>query len=573
MRYLLILVAPVAALASAALAGEPPVVGPVAPTPVRRILGKQPKQKKDVKPALCPICGKAYYLHAEEGFQCIPRVADPDRILRVHHAEAKCPVCGLEFRGPLPGGWGKRAVYDRDFCIHAPGTEVVFCSAWLCVRCGYAAPYVDFNRPVDDEVKKFVKERISPATFSYIVKSKIGMPGWTWTPDSVAEFVKMRDLPEILIYSSAIEIEKQRDPPPERTAKLYVEASHACRRAVCSFLALTSINLSKQLRGLDVMLTRDGKAIPDPGDVASIMVIELDRRNRAVAKGRKDQELSPEMRYLMYLRLAGACDRLGDGRSALVYIDKGLQALSAPTTSRKIAYEDMKAVAAARRGLMEREAAYQKAAVADMIKALEAGVYKGQALRQTIYMIGELSRRLGDYPRAVAWLRTAGSLTRENTKLSQWIKEALSSEQMAGVSPSLKDAEAIGRVLEAIVPAEPAAPEAEAAGGAEEAPAAAVATGAPADCADAMARIYKALKRYRELKGDYPAKLDALVAEGLLSREAAGNFACVATGARLIYRKPRGPDDDGLILFHVRPTSCRCKKALRGTGEVIDIGR
>jgi len=538
------------------------------------------KQGDPSKVAICPVCGKPYHMHVIEGFECIPRFGPGETLVRVHYAEATCPVCGLEFKGPMPGGWGKRAQYDRDFCVHAPGTEVVFCSCWLCARCGYAAPWVDFNRKVDKKVKGIVRTKISQRTFDFIVKRKIGIPGLKLTPDTVAEIVEMRHLPEIMIYDNAVEIEKSRRSVPQTMAKLYLEASHACRRAICSGLGLTSVNLTKPLRGLDGFLARSGGASMPPEEVARVILIELDRRQRAVASGDLREELTPETKYCMYLKLAGVCDRMGDSAPARTYIDKAITVLAEPKQGKRPAYEEMKEVATARRRLLEKEETYQDAAIDQMIKALGSGVYEGQALLQTIYLVGELSRRTGDYPRAVAWLRAADRLCAGDPKRSAWIRKGLDSRQLKSIHPGRADAELITRLIRSAGKIEAARPEPQppaTAEGPETRPAtpapAAPDLPAPKSCAEAMGRIFQALEKFHEAKGGYPDALEELVTAGFITRKAAGDFHCVGTGAKLFYSKPKEPGDDRIILFHKNPRTCECKNVLKGTGKVIQIGQ
>jgi len=550
-------------------------------TPPKRVV--LTKQGTPNKVASCPICGKPYHMHVAEGFECIPRVRPGERLVKVHYADATCPVCGLEFKGPLPGGWGRRAHYDRDFCVHAAGTEVVFCSAWLCVRCGYAAPWVDFNRKVDDKVKKFVKANLSRQTFNFIVTKKIAMPGLKFTPDRIAQIVEMRDLPEIMVYDNAVEVERDRRSVPQLLAKLYLEASHACRRAVRSSLGLSSINLTKQIRAVDGFLARHGGDALPPEETARVILVELDRRQKAVAQGDRDEELSPEIKYCMYLTLAAACDRMGDSRMAEICIDRAATVLAEPAKGKRLAYEEMKEVAVARRSLMKRERMYQAAAIDQMVKALKAGVYEGQALLQTIYLVGELSRRTGDYPRAIAWLRAAKRLCPEETKLSAWVKQGLESRYMKGVTPGRADAELIARLLrsaskvEAVGPtARPATP-APPAPPAPETPAVAAPNAqdlpAPASCKEAFDRVFLALEGFRKKNGGYPDALDDLVTGGLITRKAAGEFHCVATGAKLFYSKPQKTGDDRVVLFHKSPGTCKCKNILKGTGKIIQIGQ
>ncbi len=56
--------------------------------------------REDVRPALCPVCGEPYYMHAEQDFDCRPR---NKKVFDVRYREVRCPVCANKFRGALPG--------------------------------------------------------------------------------------------------------------------------------------------------------------------------------------------------------------------------------------------------------------------------------------------------------------------------------------------------------------------------------------------------------------------------------------------------------------------------------------
>jgi len=309
--------------------------------------------------ALCDICLQPLFKHGNEGFICTP--IDPKTNLPHILPEIKtlerpvpCPVCNVKFQGTLPCNQNDRGGRDRDFCDHSIGKFTVHSHAWMCPECGFAA-MIPANRqpegfalalsgkPIDENVKKFVREKLSPPTRDRMIRiaglneeKKHELP-----PDLLqfAKYVPQHEIPDWLKYDNAIQIYEFEKAPHTLLARMYLEGAHACRREVCKEVSAPGLDqalqesLGKSIKRMNFMIQseclgirrRRGDASLDPTRaetdprisaqaIAAILKVAKEAgagRPRAGGHANQQNYFTTADLYVLFLSHAGALDRLG----------------------------------------------------------------------------------------------------------------------------------------------------------------------------------------------------------------------------------------------------------------------
>lgn len=548
--------------------------------------------------ALCQVCGRPLVDHLDPNFVC----RDPrHRMASLQRRPCACPVCGHRFSGPLPETGSKGGI-DRDFCRHPIGVYIGSSDVWLCPKCGYAALFWEFNRPVPDEVKSYVAEQVTKRTVDFF-REFIRLKPTKFQFDDFT-FLSQDLVPESLKYANALKIYARRKASPRLMAKLHLGSSHAYRRIICGPFA--EAGLDRAIRKIGALLAdpelrdegpegaaRLGRELLSRSEAAMMSTREAGPPRRASDADPSDK-LGVRDRLCLLLRLAGLHDRLGEGWLSKKYLEE------AEAVARSEKEEEMRAayVNLARRHVvfLHREVVHQAEAARFSKQALASGEVPPEERLTTIYLVGELLARLGDVPRAVPWLEATIRLSENpaagpearRKRLRSWAEKRLSSPafleetgegEFETISADPSERAELGRILKQLVDATSegpagAAPAAPAAPAATERPAAPVREPeAPASCREQLERIWRALAAYKEKRGDFPPTIEALVKGDLITPREAGDFVCVESAHKLFYRKPPPGSGRTFVVFHANPRTCFCKNLLYSDGAIEELGK
>ncbi|HOX08681.1 MAG TPA: DUF2225 domain-containing protein [Planctomycetota bacterium] len=592
-RILLTCCLALAALPAAGAAGEKkdpkaPAPGPTpAPPPgIDQLKGvgpaegweQCPKCKRYHQPGYiccCPTCGACH----PKDLRCRAERSAPLR-------EAACPVCDKRFTGPLPFRRNAEAGLDHDFCLHSVGQGVVNAVVWMCPRCGYAnfSPTLDpqgrdvagaFNKALDPETAKAVRARVEP-----LFKKRVGeMAG---RHAEVFEDLDQASIPDWLKYEMALESADARKAPAAERAKFALEGSHACRRALVSPVNMPSMSLV--ILACERAMEVRGAAPRNPRTVVKAVTEILEEGAAAAAAAEEGKgagkdsrgallRVSPGEAWYLRLRLAGAYDRLGERALALENLDaaeKVIKELKAEPAQLK----PFLALVADQRRFIERESAFQARALAELRRALLTDrAYAGPEAVASVYLLGELCRRQGDYVKAKTWLALAAKLAVKDPVLAGWADEAMGLPGMKTAEPDDREEAAALAFVEQLTGRKPVFedPKSRPAPDPKE-PAGGPVAAAPKDCAACMANIARAYAACVEKTGKAPADLQALVSGGFITREAAGDFKCPDTGVAYRFRSVKqARSAEEMILFHSDPRKTKCKKCLYADGAVKEL--
>ncbi|MBN1810102.1 MAG: DUF2225 domain-containing protein [Planctomycetes bacterium] len=577
--------APVAAMAAVLLtcilggAEEPvppapePEAQPVPTTDVGKTIFMNPAAVTTTDPkkvAICPTCGKPMWMHAEPGFECIPMGRE---VRKVDYLAAVCPVCGKKFAGPAPSGMSADTEVDSDFCRHSAGRADVVSRVWMCPGCGYAAWCDSFNDGVPGEVKKYTRETISAETLEGL-RSLVNIPKLKLEDMS---FLEQQDIPDALKYSNALRLATQFGRDDLELARLALEASHACRRAVND--RISALFLSPNIRLVDLLMATSDGNVPEVGE-------RVKRLEGALAAGKIDKyDMDEATEFCVDITLAGLYDRLGDTAQARACLDSAAALVPKVKVQREFQRGVVKEVADTRQRRLGEERKYRRKAL-DLYRELqEKGKLKGPDVLGAGYLVADLYRREGEPGKAKAWVLGLLSVSEKvdpflRVKMADMLDlpgmrtaavDAVEAGLAAAAAEKLGAAAGAG---ETVPPTQATGtmPENTAAGGAEPAAVGAAPGRAPADCREVMRNFYAAASAYREKhKGEWPATKEELVAEGYLTAVSVNDWQCPASRETLLYRRPPG-DEKTFIFYHRSPGKCACKLVLWSDGSITALG-
>lgn len=520
------------------------------------------------KAARCPVCGEPLWKHSEPDFVCKPPAGTLPRAIE---RQAVCPVCGLKFQARLPTLAPAGAEVDTDFCRHPVGRDVVVGSVWLCMRCGYAAHYERFNKPVDAATRQFALNELKSRTLADI-RALLRLPEKD-TADLT--FLAQLDVPDVLKYRNAAMLLERAAPSTDSTgrgpverARFYMEAAHAARRAVNA--RIEAAFLTGGLLLVDRALASDmpGAQLP--------LAARVERLEQALAAGSiAGRQMQPDTEYCVNLVLAGLHDRQGDAAQAAACLRSAQATIPlipglTPTKSSLLAAD-----VARRLGYLEAEAAFANSAVAALLAGMSGGaVAEPAAFLAYGYLVAEYHRRLGAFGKARAWFEILLPLAaKADPTLADWIDEALASNALQR-PPDTAEAETVAAMYkragaDEVAPLAPlhAVPEAASDNRLIQEPAAAPAAAEPTtSCRQYLENFYQAADAFRQRFQRWPLSLDELRNERLLPPYMADELRCPETGVQLFYRPPRTKAD--FILYHKNPTQCKCPLILYSDGTI-----
>ena len=510
----------------------------------------------------CPECG-AFHMSGRKCASCAQQ--------KIPLREALCPVCRRAFNGPISFNRNAKGGMDRDFCRHSQGKNVVESLVWTCPRCGHTHWCSEirdgkehpgrFNEAVDAKYAEAVNKEVQPQVAKLLV-DEVGRTSAKL--QKLVSEMDQADIPDWIKYEAGLRCAGLRGESNAVLAKLALEGIYACRREMVAAVDIPA--LSSVIPPMEGLVSRQGVAEEDPRTVTRA-VVDILRLAEQAERNNARGALSAWEKYYLYLRLAGCWDRLGDPRLAADALDEAVKAANSVRVDPKVA-KPLEDLAEHRRQMLKREGEFRTRAIGWLRKALiEDNAYPGGAVAPTVYLLGELHRRQGEYGKARAWLVLAAKIAGKGQVLHAMVSETMKLPSMAGAAlDENEEAAALALVVKLTgkTPAELIGPEPEPG---PVGPPAGV-TGKPADLAACLANIYKAYAAYVEKHRAAPEEAAELVKGGFITAEAAADFKCPECGTALRYRRPKKPAAaDELLLWHPRAAGCR-QQLLYADGKV-----
>jgi uncharacterized protein (DUF2225 family) len=292
------------------------------------------------------------------------------------HKQVKvtCPVDGTKFdviEITATNQWGGR---DADGCAHAFNTTPLESYVWVCPVCKFAGRKKDFDATIADAEKKALVEGLRPMV-------------------EIKKDARQAQIPGHVKYDLLAQVAQIRKAPPEEVGRAWIHAAWSCRQQGATYLAdfeeweslRDRYNLNQKPMTFGLTKNRTDFEL----DVARKLEKEIENKqyekgpNRILARYLAGYLFRKHGENLQGERWLGELEKLKGENSV---VDE--------------------AAAKARASLpLERE--FQKKAMETYRAAYEAGGLDKKVAPEVAYLLGELSRRLGDAKSAVTWYQKA----------------------------------------------------------------------------------------------------------------------------------------------------------------------
>jgi len=281
-----------------------------------------------------------------------------------------CPVDGTKFEATEITGtnhWGGR---DADGCTHAFSTTPLESWIWVCPGCRFAGRKKDFETPIPEAERKALAEGLKPLA-------------------EIRKDARQAQIPGHVKYDLLAQVAQIRKAPPEEAGRAWLAASWSCRQQGAVYLAdfdewealRDRYNLNQKPIAFGLTRNRTDFEL----DQARKLEKDIDAKmyekgpNRVLARylahylWRKHGENAAAERWLAELeKLRGENSVVDDA-------------------------------AAKSRALLALEREFQKKALEAYKAAIDGGTIDRKVVPEAAYLLGELSRRLGDLKAASAW--------------------------------------------------------------------------------------------------------------------------------------------------------------------------
>lgn len=419
---------------------------------------------------------EAYYQYDEDTGSYVPRNAPlRGEVARITYQQARCGVCELDIKGPLPNTFGEFAGIDHDFYVHRIGKVSVQCDVWTCPNCGLSLLINDFGMPMGEEARQFVRDRLQPRIREWIGEELGGLDQQIKRIDanenlsaeeknqlieqnylSFARVIDLTDIPDHLKYELALKFYQASGAPALVLAQLNHGLVHAYRRAVCA--PVNDSLLTADVRHVDRLMAEGLKddLTGEPETEAGVLL----QQAKQVLRPRANI-LTPVQRMILRIRCAAMYDRMGDLDAAADELEIAIGHVREMGLQGK-RLERVMEVPKGRLKLLKKEYAAMREFLRHVRTALLEGDYaidpeqlpehlrKSFDLRQEYgrrsYLIGEFMRRVKDHDLALKWLSVAWRLSDEEV-LREWIVSRVQLPDMKNAQLEAGDEEIIERVF------------------------------------------------------------------------------------------------------------------------------
>jgi hypothetical protein len=281
-----------------------------------------------------------------------------------------CPVDGTKFEATEITGtnhWGGR---DADGCTHAFNTTPMESWIWVCPVCKFAGRKKDFETPIPEAERKALVEGLKPLA-------------------EIRKDARQAQIPGHVKYDLLAQVAQLRKAPPEEAGRAWLAASWSCRQQGAVYLADFD-----EWEALRDRYTLNQKPIAF-GLNKNRTDFELD----AARKLEKDldakmYEKGPNRVLARYL-----AHYLWRKHGENVAAERWLAELEKLKGENSVVDD----AAAKSRALLVPEREFQKKALESYKAAIDGGTIDRKLAPEVAYLLGELSRRLGDAKAASGW--------------------------------------------------------------------------------------------------------------------------------------------------------------------------
>jgi len=544
---------------------------------LKKYLEEHAKLSKSKKSALCPFCGKPLKDHIDGKVDC----KKGRMIIAPEWKKLTCPVCAFTPKGSTVMSSNAFGGVDSDYCKHPVGLTYGS-PVWLCPNCGYAQYTAAFEKAVSNKVKDFCLTKLKKVTIADIraascIREKT-VSGKPLLPDKdLIRAITQDDIPEILKYENFSHIVTHCKRPPGETAELYLGYSWALRRAFCRPFPGSSPS-----RKVERMIYDESRTI-------YAHPVKMRRRVMKILSTRGD-ELKSDDKFALRFQLAVCYARLGFIDSAIHELDRAHEILKQSDKiaeiDRSIALanegyktEDVTKLRAMRktftlnrawllrtlilkREMLRREQECQRKALRGLLLIVRDKKYVKEKLAKTVYLVGELYRRLKLLHESYTWLEAAKKIAPENSLEKEYAGLQLDLIRTCGVKQGAKDGlkslDAVladGLEIKRKIDAENAK-KVKAVGKNPDTrvkkpnPKHVVKKGTEAECKKILRALSIKIDQFEIMEGRFPDSLKELVEKKYIKLTSEFNdFKCPVTGDPYQYRKPASRDAAVIMIF------------------------
>ena len=316
--------------------------------------------------------------------------AGQDNLSLLGRQEIDCPVCEQAFTTLICTQTNTRGGVDRDLLARALGPQPVFFEISTCPRCAYSGYIGDFKPDV--ELSQAFKDKLLKAP-------KLALPD-DFTPDSDPRMLDAADR-----YRLAITCYTWRERSDEALAWLHLRASWVARD--------TGAMLPPDDRLARVLVFSERwRPEMEPGDNQADIELRLATRlaeMSAIGRFNRYQRPYVELTLLLILR------RHGENLQAEPMVERLMKTDSFSDVIQR-SLRDMKAS-------IDLERDHQRQALTHFKQALAGKQVEEANIPSACYLVGELSRRLGEDAVAIEWFDRVIADEHTDPQLRRWAQQ------------------------------------------------------------------------------------------------------------------------------------------------------
>jgi len=281
-----------------------------------------------------------------------------------------CPVDGTKFEATQIDGtnhWGGR---DADGCVHAFNTTPLESWVWVCPVCKFAGRKKEFEAPMPDADKRALIEGLRPLV-------------------EIKKDAKQNQIPGYVKYDLLGQVVQIRKSPVEEAGRAWLSASFSCRQQGAVYLAdfdeweslRDRYNLNQ--KPIAFGLTKNRTDF----ELDAVRKLEKDLEGQQYEKG-------PNRILARYL-----AEYLWRKHGENLQAERWLGELDKLKGENSIVDDAV----AKSKALLVIEREFQKKALEAYRSAYDGGTIDKKIAPEVAYLLGELSRRLGEAKSALAW--------------------------------------------------------------------------------------------------------------------------------------------------------------------------
>lgn len=285
-----------------------------------------------------------------------------------------CPVDGTKFTATevtASNQWGGR---DADGCAHAFNTTPLESLVWVCPGCRFTGRRKDFEGTIPEADKKSLLDGLRPSA-------------------EIRRDAKQNQIPGAVKYDLLAQVAQIRKAPPEELGRAWLYASWSCRQQGAVYL-----NDFEEWEALRDRYTLNQKPMAF-GLAKNRTEFELDVAGK-IAKEieAKQYERGPNRILARYLAAY-----LYRKHGETIPAERWLSELEKVKGENSIVDD----AAAKMRSSIPREREFQRKAIGTYKAAYDTKGLDPKVAPEVAYLLGELSRRLGEKKDAAAWYQKA----------------------------------------------------------------------------------------------------------------------------------------------------------------------